>query len=74
MADQTGVTPDDSTAGSPQHLEQAVAATPRKQPDRRLLDDVFGEVLPDSTRDERLDSPDLGRDDELLRDVPPHHF
>lgn len=45
---------------------------------RRDLDAVFGEVLPDATADERsLDAP-AGpgpdpREEELLRDVPPHH-
>lgn len=42
---------------------------------RRVLDRVFGDVLPDTTRDDRADRdrPDGSRDDDLLRDVPPHH-
>jgi hypothetical protein len=55
----------------------------------QTLDDVFGEVLPDATRDEVDDEssrrggtrrsgprdrrPLSSRDEELLRDVPPHH-
>lgn len=38
---------------------------------------VFGDVLPETTADEREpgDEPgrDAGRDAELRRDVPPHH-
>ena len=42
---------------------------------RRLrLDRVFGDVLPERTGDERDDGRVAsGRDDELSRDVPPHH-
>jgi hypothetical protein len=40
------------------------------------LDEVFGDVLPDTTGDEREASRPSGRhtrDDDILRDVPPHH-
>jgi hypothetical protein len=49
---------------------------------RRELDDVFGEPLPDVTSDENPSSgrrrrssgaPSEERDDEIRRDVPPHH-
>ena len=44
-------------------------------PVRRRLDEIFGEVLPDVTRDEKadaLDEPATG--DEWLRaNRPPHH-
>jgi hypothetical protein len=46
---------------------------------RRLREKVFGEVLPDGTRDERADGwseREPGReadDDWLRRQVPPHH-
>ena len=44
---------------------------------RRRLDDVFGDVLPEVTRDEvagAQDDPPAGRDDEWLRaNRPPHH-
>jgi len=42
----------------------------------RLLDDVFGDVLPDDTEDEHGSSwgeSARGRDADLRRDVPPHH-
>lgn len=39
---------------------------------RRRLDDVFGDVLPDVTRDE-VDDDAATNDDVLLRDRPPHH-
>lgn len=39
---------------------------------RRKLDDVFGDVLPDVTRDE-LDEQIVSNDDALLSDRPPHH-
>ncbi|HLU58399.1 MAG TPA: hypothetical protein VKZ81_23320 [Pseudonocardia sp.] len=41
---------------------------------RRRLDEVFGEVLPDTTSDERDDRPDRrGSDAELMENRPPHH-
>jgi hypothetical protein len=43
---------------------------------RRRLDEVFGEVLPSTTSDDRDDdgprSP-AGGDEQLLADRPPHH-
>jgi hypothetical protein len=55
----------------------ADAARPAGEAERRRrLEKVFGDVLPESDRDERggawgeaADS----RDEDLLRDVPPHH-
>jgi len=53
--------------------------TPDEVPDpvRRRLDEVFGEVLPEVTRDEVADAADerpSARDDEWLRaNRPPHH-
>jgi hypothetical protein len=54
------------------------AEHPADLPDRvrRRLDDVFGDVLPDVTRDETPDPPDQpgGGGDEWLRaNRPPHH-
>ena len=44
------------------------------EPVRRRLDEVFGDVLPSTTSDERDDRPDPGTgDDELLANRPPHH-
>jgi hypothetical protein len=40
---------------------------------RRRLDAVFGDVLPDTTSDERGDAPERGNDEWLRRQVPPHH-
>ncbi|WP_298175846.1 hypothetical protein [Saccharomonospora sp.] len=41
---------------------------------RRLLDEVFGEVLPDTTRDERrLGSTNTLPDDWYRENRPPHH-
>jgi hypothetical protein len=39
---------------------------------RRRLQDVFGDVLPDVTRDE-VDEEAATNDDALLGDRPPHH-
>ncbi|MFC4942020.1 hypothetical protein [Pseudonocardia sp. GCM10023141] len=42
---------------------------------RRRLEEVFGDVLPSTTRDEQDDDPrppGTG-DEELLADRPPHH-
>ena len=39
---------------------------------RRRLDEVFGEVLPEVTRDE-VDERRPSNDDALLEDRPPHH-
>ncbi|WP_020670234.1 hypothetical protein [Amycolatopsis nigrescens] len=47
--------------------------TPRK-PDRRQVDAVFGDVLPDTTSDER--DPEAARentDSWYLENRPPHH-
>ena len=41
--------------------------------ERKRLAEIFGEVLPDSTRDDRDDAAPDSRDADLLRDVPPHH-
>jgi hypothetical protein len=55
---------------------------PRQKPTRRKpsIDEVFGEVLPESTSDDRdpvrrreSDADEKAREADLLRDVPPHH-
>ena len=58
-------------------------ASPDKQADDGLTDDerrrrrarVFGDVLPDSTSDDREDTGDRSdaSDDWFRREVPPHH-
>lgn len=43
---------------------------------RRRLDEVFGDVLPSTTADERDDRdqrPPAAGDEELLANRPPHH-
>ena len=51
----------------------------KREPAKRpvSLDEVFGDVLPDTTRDEQTGdrgaTQDSSRDDELRREVPPHH-
>jgi hypothetical protein len=47
----------------------------RRAATRRVLDDVFGDVLPSITRDETDDEPSQGGDrDQWYRDNrPPHH-
>jgi hypothetical protein len=62
-----------------------VAAEPEERADRRpdgvppdlrrRLDAVFGDALPDVTRDERDDAepPSRTTDEDLLADRPPHH-
>jgi len=42
---------------------------------RRRLDEVFGDVLPATTSDERDDDPNAADsgEEQLLADRPPHH-
>jgi hypothetical protein len=52
-------------------------AEKRDEDQRRKRADVFGEVLPEGTRDDQ-DEPDSEREttsseEELRRNVPPHH-
>ncbi|WP_375002761.1 hypothetical protein [Aeromicrobium sp. CTD01-1L150] len=57
----------------------ARAAAERER--RRRAAALLGDLLPESTSDDMPDaadtqrggSPHQGRDDELMRDVPPHH-
>ncbi|PRX50051.1 hypothetical protein B0I33_102168 [Prauserella shujinwangii] len=43
-------------------------------PDRRRLDDVFGDVLPETTSDEREQAARPAEaDDWFLENRPPHH-
>lgn len=61
------------TASSQRPTDDA-AGREAKQRKRRA--DVFGDVLPDRTSDERGDAgvaPDSGADDWWRRQVPPHH-
>jgi hypothetical protein len=58
-------------APQPPALRPPVVADPV----RRRLDEIFGEVLPEVTRDEKADAPDeTAAGDEWLRaNRPPHH-
>ena len=53
--------------------EQDAAEVARRRARRRA--EVFGDVLPESTGDDRDPGPPAGdgRDEELERNVPPHH-
>jgi hypothetical protein len=73
--------------GEPEHGERAddePAASPAPAPPepalpdslRRRLDEVFGDVLPDATRDEQRDAadePPAAADEWLRANRPPHH-
>jgi len=84
----------DAELDSAARRDMSTGADPAPRRSRRMLDDVFGDVLPDTTSDETGADPgtgdairaghssvdlaessrdDLRRDDELRRDVPPHH-
>lgn len=54
--------------------EPEPGAEPAELPDavRRRLAEVFGDVLPETTGDDRDPAPD-GNDAQLLADRPPHH-
>jgi hypothetical protein len=63
--------------GEPDDGERT-AAEPDALPDplRRRLDDIFGDVLPDVTRDEQPDAadrPSAVGDEWLRANRPPHH-
>jgi hypothetical protein len=49
------------------------AAEARRRRRQRRVAEVFGDVLPDTTSDERDPSGPSNRDEEYRRDVPPHH-
>lgn len=58
-------------AVEPAQVEPA-EVEPEWQRHRRLAA-VFGDVLPETTRDEREPGEDSSSDDWLRRQVPPHH-
>lgn len=55
--------------------EPEPGSEPAELPDavRRRLAEVFGDVLPETTGDDRDPAPD-GNDEQLLADRPPHHL
>lgn len=63
-------------AGPPGGAGAAADADAGARPpvDRRLLDEIFGEVLPDTTADERDPAGNSGYDEQWYRENrPPHH-
>ncbi|WP_300007614.1 hypothetical protein [Pseudonocardia sp.] len=48
-------------------------AEPLSEAQRRRLAEVFGDVLPDTTADERDPASPEDPDADLLADRPPHH-
>lgn len=40
---------------------------------RRRLAEIFGDVVPEQTREDIVDPSDPGHDEWLRRQVPPHH-
>lgn len=67
----------DGTVGEQPASERAIARQAGQERARqRRRAEVFGDVLPQTTGDERADEPgerDGGTDDWLRRQVPPHH-
>lgn len=65
-------------AGDDAQEDRAQAEERQRAAARRRLAEVFGDVLPSTTGDEADPSEDAGsasrRDDELRREVPPHHL
>jgi hypothetical protein len=50
------------------------ADAPQPRPRRRDLDEIFGDVLPSTTSDEREpEPPDSDRDSWYEQNRPPHH-
>jgi hypothetical protein len=64
-------------AGRRDDTASADEARRAEQARRRRAALLLGDLLPDTTRDERDEgrggTPSGSRDDELRRDVPPHH-
>jgi len=70
---ETGRQSDSAGAGKPESVNDKPARRPAVS--RQRLQEVFGEVLPETTSDERDDgSPrDTDRDEWFLANRPPHH-
>ena len=57
-------------------LQAVASGTPLSPVERARLDAIFGEVLPETTRDERAAAPEPAQaagDEWLCEQVPPHH-
>ena len=69
-----GREPGDQTPADQGAVDPIGAPAGRPAVDRRLLDEIFGDVLPDTTADERDPSGDRGYSEQWYRDNrPPHH-
>jgi hypothetical protein len=70
---------DDEDGRDPAEPARTPAEPKERRPRHRpTVAEVFGDVLPDTTGDERDEDSDRAagrssRDEEILRDVPPHH-
>jgi hypothetical protein len=63
-----------ATTGEAGFESAAEDAARRAELKRRRLAEIFGDVLPDTTADERPGDSGRGQgDDHLRREVPPHH-
>lgn len=70
----TAVAVDDGCGGIEGETAGEKTAGSRARIDRARLARIFGEVLPDTTRDERGPGEERSDSDEWLRrQVPPHH-
>ncbi|MEU6646747.1 hypothetical protein ABZ863_29975 [Saccharomonospora sp. NPDC046836] len=57
-----------------QHRPDAEPPEPPRRSRRRTIDEVFGEVLPETTSDERDTQPSRSStDDWYVENRPPHH-
>jgi hypothetical protein len=67
--------PPEPESDEPDRDQDGRRAEDRPRTKRPSVDEVFGEVLPETTSDERRDRSGGrdARDEEILRDVPPHH-
>jgi hypothetical protein len=68
--------PDPEPAGDQPHEPGEPVAPDLSEQQRRRIAEVFGDVLPATTsdeRDDREDAPGRSADDRLLADRPPHH-
>ncbi|MEU5843548.1 hypothetical protein [Rhodococcus sp. NPDC047139] len=74
MSDDRADSNDQDSGRSPRDAVTREEQTSRARIDRARLARIFGDVLPETTRDERADGDSgVGADEWLRRQVPPHH-
>ena len=77
-ADDPAEPPNDPAVLTEDPAEPGADPVRRQAAVRRRLAEVFGDVLPDATRDENDPAEESrqgrDRDEDLLREVPPHHL